>query len=150
MKYLGILILAIVIFGAYEFHNSKKTEEESTRFVLESIEAISSAWDPRSFVSRADPGLVKSMNDHGGVNALFEKYSTLGKLKRAADCNLINSTTVEMGAQRYLAATYHCSAEFEGGSTMIAITVRKNEDRQAWEIYYMKIQPAHEAGLQKE
>ena len=138
MKYLGILILVLAALGMAAFYGYKKTDDESTLFVKESIDAMAQAWDSQAFISRADPGLVQSMNTHGGVSALFAEYSKLGKLK-SVDCDLINTAPMEVASKKYLAATYHCNAAYEAGPATIAITVRKGDNQQSWQIYYVKI-----------
>ncbi len=145
-----IVFAGIAAFGVYSYLGYKEVADQSGYFVGNSLEAFSGTWDPKIFVKRADPGLVQAMNGKGqGVEQIFAVWRTLGKLKKPANCDLMNTATLTVGSERYAAATYHCAAEYDAGPAKIAITVRKGDTKRAWEIYYMKIESEYFAPVPK-
>jgi len=141
--YIFIILCALGIAGVFAFRGYKSETNETTHFAMDSIAAIAENWDVATFEGRADPGLIKAINGASGqgVEELFAEYHTLGKLKKPASCEVMNSATMAKGASDYDAVTYHCKVEFDSGPATIMITVSKKTDQTLWKIYYLKIQP---------
>ena len=80
----GHVVLALIVAGVlYAGHVVAKTRRDNTEaaaFIAEAVTAMSADWNSAELLRRAAPEWLSSA-DKAGLNGLFGRFATLGKLK---------------------------------------------------------------------
>jgi hypothetical protein len=137
--FLALIFLAALGIGIAAFRGSA-LDKESKAYVDAAVPAIISSWDTRELMSRASPELnqVTAADD---AERLFQGLRSLGKMKKYQGSQGESMTSQILGKGTAISARYLVSADFEGGTAKIYVTLIKHGN--LWQIAGFRVEPTY-------
>jgi hypothetical protein len=123
---LGVIFVVLIVcfagFFGFAAYQGRNLDASSKAYVEANIPPILSTWSKSELVSRAAPGLLKTIEDKPEqIDRLFKSLSKLGALKSFGDVKGDSAVFYSAQNGKVTTANYAASAKFERGDAQINV-----------------------------
>ena len=141
---LGVIFLALILLGAIGIgiaaFKGAALDKESKAYVDAAVPAIISSWNTQELLSRAGPEFNQTTKADE-VQRFFSGLRSLGKMQKYQGSQGESVTSQILGKGTTISARYLVSADFEGGTAKIYVTLIKHGN--LWQIAGFRVEPTY-------
>jgi len=137
--FLVLILLAAIGIGITAFKGAA-LDKESKAYVDAAVPAIISSWNTQELLSRASSEL-NQMTTANDVERLFQSLRLLGKMQKYQGSQGESVTSKILGKGTTISGRYLVSADFEGGTAKIYVTLIKHGN--LWQIAGFRVEPTY-------